>query len=367
MFCSVKKDKKNNNYRFYLCDRYRDKKTGKVKSSDKYIISLPKETIVALTGDEIRLELENTFINKGVSLDNIDIVLSKLIEVKEVVIKESNTTNKQGVVAKEYNTTNKNVEIVQAEIVESVIPTYATTIMFDVQQMYRKNIETSMGFNLMSKAFGIKEKDRFEIEEEEFKKIQDHGERINKQIDEIYEEYLRINEQNEELKALGSDIELVQDIYIDCYDKFPKSEVWLIGAGYIRRIYGKLDLVLPRCGEKIFECWEEIKQNDNLDDNKAYFNHEEYFEEIDLYRENNLDIDKSDITGSLVRMILSGNYEIDMSFSDWIDIKVEGDTISLSIEHFIDWVNNKPTRDYKVTIENLMEYKKQLNKFKKIY
>lgn len=354
MFCSVKKDKKSNNYRFYLCDRYRDKKTGKVKSSDKYIISLQKETILTLTGDEIRLELENTFINKGISLDNIDLVLNKLIEVKEVVIRE-------------YNTTSKNVEIVQAEIVESVTPTYDTTIMFDVQQMYRKNIETSMKFELMSKAFGIKEKDRFEIEEEELKKIQEQGERIDKQIDEIYEEYLRINEQNEELKALGSDIELVQDIYIDCYDKFPKSEVWLIGAGYIRRIYGKLDFVLPRWGEKIFEGWEEIKENDKLDDNKAYFNHEEYFEEIDLYRESNLDIDKSDITGSLLRMILSGNYEIDMSFSDWIDIKVEGDTISLSIEHFIDWVNNKPTRDYKVTIENLMEYKKQLNKFKKIY
>lgn len=365
MFCSVKKDKKNNNYRFYLCDRYRDKKTGKVKSSDKYIITLPKENILTLTGDEIRLELENTFINKGISLDNIDLVLNKLIKVKEVVTKESNTTNKQGVVLKGKDTTSKNVEIVQAEIVESVIPTYNTTIMFDVQQMYRENVKTSMGFNLMSKAFGIKEKDRFEIEEEEFKKIQDQGERIDKQIDEIYEEYLRINEQNEELKALGSDIELVQDIYIDCYYKFPKSEVWLIGAGYIRHIYGKLDFVLPRWGEKIFECWEEIKENDKLDDNKAYFNHEDYFEEMDLYRENNLDIDKSDITGSLLRMILSGNYEIDMSFSDWIDIKVEGDTIGLSIEHLIDWVNNKPTRDYKVTIENLMEYKKQLNKFKK--
>ena len=159
----------------------------------------------------------------------------------------------------------------------------------------------------------------------------------------------------------------MQDIYIDCYDKFPKSEVWLIGAGYIRRIYGKLDFVLPRWGEKIFEGREAIKEEDKLDDNKAYFNHEEYFEEIDLYRENNLDIDKSDITGSLLRMILSGNYEIDMSFSDWIDIKVEGDTISLSIEHLIDWVNNKPTRDYKVNIDNLKEYKKQLYKFKKIY
>lgn len=354
MFCSVKKDKKNNNYRFYLCDRYRDRKTGKVKSSDKYIMTLPKENISALTGDEIRLELENIFINKGISLDNIDLVLNKLIEVKEVVTGE-------------YNTTNKNVEIVQAEIVESVAPTYDTTIMFDVQQMYRENVKTSMGFNLMSKAFGIKEKDRFEIEEGEFKKIQEQGERIDKQIDEIYEEYLYINKQNDELKALGSDIRLVQDIYIDCYDKFPKSEVWLIGAGYIKSIYGKLNLVLPRWGEKIFECWEEIKESDKLDDNKAYFNHEDYFEEIDLYRENNLDIDKSDITGSLLRMILSGDYEIDMSFSDWIDINVEGDTIGLSIEHFIDWVNNKPTRDYKVNIENLMEYKKQLYKFKKVY
>ena len=366
MFCSAKNDKKNNNYKFYLCDRYRDKKTGKVKSSDKYIMTLPKEMILSLTNDEIRLELENTFINKGISLGNIDLVLNKLIEVKEVVIKEGNTTNKPGVVLKGKDTTSKSVEIVQAEIVESVDTTYDTTIMFDVQQMYRENVKTSMAFNLMSKAFGIKEKDRFEIEENELNKIQEQGERIDKKIDEIYEEYLRINEQNNELEVLGSGIRLVQDIYIDCYDKFPKSEVWLIGAGYIRSIYGKLDFVLPRWGEKIFEGWEEIKQHDKLDDNKAYFNHEDYFEEVDLYRENNLDIDKSDITGSLLKMILSGNYEIDMSFSDYIDIKVEGDTVSLNIEHLIDWVNNKPTRDYKVTIENLMEYKKQLYKFKHV-
>ena len=187
-------------------------------------MSLSKENISALTGDEIRLELENIFINKCISLDNIDLVLNKLIEVKEVVIKESNTTNKQGVVLKGKDTTNKNVEIVQAEIVESVNTTYDTTIMFDVQQMYRENVKTSMRFNLISKAFGIKGKDRFEIEEEEFKKIQDHGERIDKQIDEIYEEYLYINKQNDELKALGSDIRLVQDIYIDCYDKYTNSE-----------------------------------------------------------------------------------------------------------------------------------------------
>lgn len=354
MFCSVKKDKKNNNYRFYLCDRYRDKKTGKVKSSDKYIMTLPKENIISLSIDEIKFGVENVLINKGISLENINMILDKVIDIKKVVIEE-------------YNTTNKNTEIVQAEIVESVATTYNTTIMFDVQQMYRENVKTAIRFNLMSKAFGIKEKDRFEIEEEELKKIQKQGEDIEKKIDDIYEEYLYINEQNEELKFLGSDIRLVQEIYIYCYDKIPKSEVWLIGAGYIRRIYGKLDFVLPRWGEKIFEGWEEIKEGDKLDDNKAYFNHEEYFEEIDLYRENNLDIDKSDITGSLLRMILSGNYEIDMSFSDWIDIKLEGDTISLSIEHLIDWLNNKPTRYYKVTIDNLMEYKKQIHKFNKVY
>ena len=145
MFCSVKKDKKNNNYRFYLCDRYRDKKTGKVKSSDKYIITLPKENILTLTGDEIRLELENTFINKGISLDNIDLVLNKIMKVKEVVTKESNTTNKQGAVLKGKDTTSKNAEIVQAEIVESVAHTYDTTIMFDVQQMYRENVKNFNG------------------------------------------------------------------------------------------------------------------------------------------------------------------------------------------------------------------------------
>jgi len=369
MFCSVKKDKKNNRYKFYLCDRYRDKTTGKVKSSDKYIITLQQENILSLSIDEeFKFNIENVLINKGISLENTDLILDKLIDIKNVVIEEYNTTDKIDIVVQDNNTTtiNENIEIVQAEIVEKCTPTYDTTIMFDVQQMYRNNVKTMMGFNTMSKAFGIRAKERFEIEQEELKKIQEQEESIKNKIDEIYKEYLYINEQNEELKVLGSDIRIVQDIYISCYNKFPSSEVWLIGGGYIRRIYGKLDFVLPGYGEKIFEGWEEIKEHDKLDDNKAYFNHEEYFEEIDLYRESNLDIDKSDITGSLLRMILTGNYEIEYSMSDWIDIKVEGDTIGLSIEHFIDWINNKPTRDYKVNIDSLMEYKKQLYKFKNV-
>ncbi|MBS6503849.1 MAG: hypothetical protein KH415_19930 [Clostridium sp.] len=368
MFCSVKKDKKNNKYKFYLCDRYRDKATGKVRSSDKYIMTLQHENLLSLSNDEIKFDIENVLISKGISLENVDLILDKLINIKSVVIEEYNTTDKIDIVVQDNNTTtiDENIEVVQAEIVEECTPTYDTTIMFDVQQMYRKNIDTTMRFNAMSKAFGGRTKERFEIEDEELKKIQEEGERIENKIDDIYKEYLYINEQNEVLKALGSKIRLVQDIYICCYDKFPSSEIWLIGAGYIRRIYGKLDFVLPGYGEKIFEGWEEIKEHDKLDNNKAYFNHEEYFEEIDLYRESNLDIDKSDITGSLVRMILTGNYEIEYSMSDWIDIKVTGDTIGLSIEHFIDWINNKPTKDYKVTIDGLMEYRKQLYKFKNV-
>ena len=48
MFCSVKKcnTKDDIAYRFYLCERYRDKETGKVKSSDKFIISLPYDYII---------------------------------------------------------------------------------------------------------------------------------------------------------------------------------------------------------------------------------------------------------------------------------------------------------------------------------
>ena len=368
MFYSAKRDKKNNRYKFYLCDRYRDKETGRVKSSDKYIMTLPKEKIIDLYNDEIKFDIENILINKGISLENIGLILDKLISIKKVVTEEYNTTDKIDIVVQDNDTTNinENIEIIQAEIVEEFTYTYDTTIMFDVQQMYRKNVDTTMRFNAMSKAFGIRSKERFEIEEEELKKIHGKGEEIKNKIDGIYKEYLYINEQNDILKDLGSDIRLVQDIYISWYDKFPSSEIWLVGGGYIRRIYGRLDFVLPGYGEKIFDGWEELREYYKLDETKAYFNHEEYFEEIDLYRAIDLDIDKSDITGSLVRMILSGNYEIDMSFADWIDIKVDGDTIGLSIEHFIDWINNKPTRDYKVTIDSLMEYKRQLYKFKSV-
>ena len=54
MFCSIKRDKKNNRYRFYICDRYRDRETGKVKCSDKYIMSLQDNEIRSLSSEEIK-------------------------------------------------------------------------------------------------------------------------------------------------------------------------------------------------------------------------------------------------------------------------------------------------------------------------
>lgn len=379
MFCSVKKDKKNNRYSFYLCDRYRDKETGKVKSSDKYIITLQGNEILNSSNEETKQKIDNAFINKGISLHNMGLLLDKIINLRnsdmhnmhirklnDVVIENDNTTINNNVVVQDNNTTYEKVEIVQAEIIEGCRADYKTTIYFDVQQDYSRNIKESLNFNSIMKAFGGNTKDRFEIEEEELNKIQEQGESIKNKIDNIYLEYLDINKQNKELQALGSDIRLIQDIYISCYNKVPTSEVWLIGGGYIERIFNKADFILPGQGKKLYEEWEEIKKYNNLEDNKAYFNREEYFEEIDLYRTSTLYIDAKDITGSLIRLILSGNCEIEYSSSDWIDIKIGKNTIGLSIEHLVDWINNKPTVDYKVSIEDLMDYKEQLYKYKEI-
>ena len=48
MFCSVKKYNTKDDivYRFYLCERKRDKETGKIKCSDKLIISIPYDYMI---------------------------------------------------------------------------------------------------------------------------------------------------------------------------------------------------------------------------------------------------------------------------------------------------------------------------------
>ena len=53
---------------------------------------------------------------------------------------------------------------------------------------------------------------------------------INKKIEEILKEHM-------DVEKLNSNISIVQDIYISCYDKVPNSEICLVGSGYIEKIY----------------------------------------------------------------------------------------------------------------------------------
>ncbi|HBI6990121.1 hypothetical protein QTI77_14535 [Clostridium perfringens] len=120
-------------------------------------------------------------------------------------------------------------------------------------------------------------------------------------------------------------------------------------------------------GYSLYDEWEEIKTYDNLDDSKAYIHDYDSFEELNLYDINSIQIDKKDITGSLIKIMLSGNCTIEYTCSDFIDINFNGNSMSLSIEHLVDWINNKPTRDYKVDIADLINYKEQLYKYKNVF
>lgn len=360
MFCSVKKgkDKYGNIYKFYLCNRYRDKETGKVKSRDKYIMTLQKDKIL----NDINIsEIKECCIDKNLNSNDIELIVNKINVLKSVVSKDRNTTIKNN------NTTNEEGEIVQADIIEECDIDYKTLIMFDVQREYSKNIKDSLKRNSLINAFGVNKKDIFEIEEEELKNIHDKADIINKKIEEILEEHYKVEELNNQLIELNSNIRVIHYIYISCYNKVPSSEIWIIGGSYIRRIYEINDLVLPHMGYSLYDEWEEIKAYNNLDDSRAYIHDYESFEELNLYDTSNIQIDKKDITGSLIKIMFNGNCTIEYSCADFIDINFNGNSISLSIEHLVDWINNKPTRDYKVDIDNLINYKEQLYKYKNVF
>lgn len=372
MFCSIKKskDKIGLVYKFYISDRYRDKKTKKVKSSDKYVMSLQANEIINTSIENLKEVIEISCINKGINLENANLIIDKIKKLKDVVIINNDTTKNdiKDVVTQEYNTTNKNheIEIVEAEIVEECIPDYKTTISFDTQQEFSKNIKESLNLNSMITVFGGRSKNEFEIEEEELNKIHDKADMIKDKIDKILIDSKEIEIINNRLKDLSSDIRIVQDIYISCYDKVPSSEMWVVGNGYIERIYYTKDFILPHEGYDLYEYWEEIKEEYKLDDSKIYINCDGEFKEIDLYGECTIELNKDDITGTLIKIIFSGNCEVDYTMSDFIDIKFNGNNTELSIEHLIDWINNKAIRDYKVDIENLLQYREQLYKYKKV-
>lgn len=370
MFCSIKRNKKNKRYGFYLCHRQRNKESGKIKCSDKYIMSLQEEEIINLTNDEIRKRIENACISKGVSLFNIDFIINKYNELKNSVVISDNLPLQEEkrknnvVIENDISLQTDNIEIVKAEMIENIETDYKTLIMFDVKQDYSRNIKQALKLSNFSKAIYDTQKDILEIELEELEKIYNKRDKIEKKIQSILLEKNEVDSINYKFEKLNSNLRLVQDIYISCYDKMPVSELWLVGCGYIEEIYNIDRLIMAYEGNKVFDNWNELKEEYNLDDDKFYIDEEEYgFKEIDLYRTSTLEVNKDDITGTLVKMMFDEKSEVDCNICDFIDIQFNGTQLSLRLNHFIDWLNNKPVFNYKVDIDGLKQFKEQLYKY----
>ena len=59
------------------------------------------------------------------------------------------------------------------------------------------------------------------------------------------------------------------------------------------------DIILTHKGNKLYEEWEGIKEEYNLDDSKAYINQDEYFKEIDLYNQCTFELNKDNVQWKL--------------------------------------------------------------------
>ena len=89
MFCSVKKgkDKYGETYKFYLCERYRDKESGKVKSSDKYIM-----TLQYIDFTEIKVSIISKHIKRVLAEREIfseleeDLIYDKYLDIREGIL-----------------------------------------------------------------------------------------------------------------------------------------------------------------------------------------------------------------------------------------------------------------------------------------
>lgn len=91
MFCSVKKgkDKYGNIYKFYLCNRYRDKETGKVKSSDKYIMTLQEIDFTDLRVSFMAKHIKKVLNQKDiVSETEQDLVYDKYLDIREKILEK---------------------------------------------------------------------------------------------------------------------------------------------------------------------------------------------------------------------------------------------------------------------------------------
>ena len=91
MFCSVKKgkDKYGNIYKFYLCNRYRDKETGKVKSSDKYIMTLQEIDFTDLKVSFISKHIKKVLSEKDIVNEiEQDLVYDKYLDIRGKILEK---------------------------------------------------------------------------------------------------------------------------------------------------------------------------------------------------------------------------------------------------------------------------------------
>lgn len=91
MFCSVKKGKDSfgDTYKFYLCERYRDKETGKVKSSDKYIMTLQQEDFRDIKISYIVKHLDKILKEKDILNEkNKGLIFDKYLDIREEILEK---------------------------------------------------------------------------------------------------------------------------------------------------------------------------------------------------------------------------------------------------------------------------------------
>ena len=91
MFCSVKrgKDKYGKTYKFYLCNRYRDKETGKVKSSDKYIMTLQEIDFTDLKVSFISKHIKKVLSEKDIVNEiEQDLVYDKYLYIRGKILEK---------------------------------------------------------------------------------------------------------------------------------------------------------------------------------------------------------------------------------------------------------------------------------------
>lgn len=98
MFCSVKrgKDKYGNIYKFYLCNRYRDKETGKVKSSDKYIMTLQEIDFTDLRVSFMAKHIKKVLQKKDIinEIDK-DLVYDKYLDIRYEILEKERIKKKE--------------------------------------------------------------------------------------------------------------------------------------------------------------------------------------------------------------------------------------------------------------------------------